>query len=260
MTTPVTQLTALVTGASSGLGKEFAHLLAKQGYTIVLLARREDALKRLASTLKEQYRVNTHVMVKDLSVPGAAKEVHNELKSKQLYVDVLINNAGFGDYQAFCDASETKMGNMMQVNMVALTELTRLLLPRMKKMKRGKVLNIASTAAFQPGPGMAVYFATKAYVLSFTEAIAEELKDSAVHISCLCPGPTATEFAAEANNQNTKMFSKPMNAHDVASLGMKALNKGKVVQIAGWKNNVKAFATRILPRRTMRSIMGRFMK
>lgn len=259
MSTSVTQLTALVTGASSGLGKEFAHLLAKAGYTVVLLARRQDALERLAQTLKEQYRVNTAVIVEDLSVPGAAKRIHNELKSRQLYVDVLINNAGFGDYQAFCDMSHAKMVNMMQVNMVALTELTHELVPRMKKMKRGKVLNVASTAAFQPGPGMAVYFASKAYVLSFTEALAEELKDSPVHVTCLCPGPTATEFAAEANNQNTKMFSKPMDAHAVALLGMTALNKGKVIQIPGLKNNLLSYLPRFLPRRMVRGLMGRII-
>ncbi|WP_058300736.1 SDR family NAD(P)-dependent oxidoreductase [Gorillibacterium timonense] len=237
--------TALVTGATSGLGLEFVKLLAKDGYTLVLVARSEEKLKQLQAS---GLGVESVILVKDLSLPHAAKEVFAELVRQQIEVDVLINNAGFGLMGAFDELELDQQMEMIQLNIGALTELTRLVLPGMKKRNRGSILNVASMAAFLPGPLMAVYYASKAYVLSFSEALAEELAGSAVTVTTLCPGPTKTQFGAAANAEGSRLFKRAMSADQVARQGYAAMKTGKRVIITGTLNRLSIFGTKFIPR------------
>src|ERR1043165_596969 len=219
--------TALITGASSGLGADFARLFAKDGYDLVLVARSEGKLHELARDLG----VKTTVIAADLSKPNAAADVVAQLGA--IEIDALVNNAGVGLAGAFADNDLQTELDMIQLNVVALTQLTKLLLPPMLQRGRGRILNVASTASFQPGPLMAVYYATKAYVLSFSEAIAEELRKTPVTVTALCPGPTATGFVAAANVSETRLFTlmPPMESEKVAHIGYEAMKKGRRVVI-----------------------------
>ncbi len=242
------QETSLITGASGGLGEEFAKLCAADKMNVVLVARGEEALKTLAAELEKAHGITATVIAKDLSLPNAAAEIVETLKKKSIHIDMLINNAGFGSYGAFhkTDFAQEKM--MLEVNVTALTELTKLLLPAMVAKKSGKILNVASTAAFQPGPLMAVYYATKAYVLSFSEGIARELKGTGVTVTCLCPGPTKTQFAKTAHMESSRLFKgSVMDAPTVALRGYSALCAGKKLVVPGIRNRVGAFATRFVP-------------
>ncbi|MGG1679796.1 SDR family NAD(P)-dependent oxidoreductase [Neobacillus sp. NRS-1170] len=237
--------TALITGATSGLGYEFVKLLANDGYNLVLVARDEEKLKEI----KQSYsQLEVTVIPKDLSVIGAAKEVFNEIEDRGIDIDVLVNNAGFGLMGSFDELDIQKQLNMIQLNITALTELTYYCLQKMKQRNVGKILNVASTAAFQPGPQMAVYYATKAYVLSFSEALVEELSGSAVTVTTLCPGPTKTNFGAVANVEGTKMFSRAMASDEVAKSGYKALMNGKRVVVTGGFNKAGALGAKFMPR------------
>ncbi|HLN57107.1 MAG TPA: SDR family oxidoreductase, partial [Thermoanaerobaculia bacterium] len=189
---------ALVTGASSGIGKELARLIAADGYDLVLVARRQERLEELARELSVAHGVSARVIAADLADPDSPKRIVEELEAERIAVDVLVNNAGFGIYGRLWNSDITRQLEIIQVNVVALTDLTGRLLPGMVSRKRGRIVNVASTAAFQPGPYQAVYYATKAYVLSFSEAIAEELKGTGVTVTALCPGPTTTEFQEAA--------------------------------------------------------------
>lgn len=248
--------TVLITGASSGIGLEFASLFAKDGYHLVLNARNESRLQEIANELTTKYGVKVTVAAKDLSNPESADELTSELTSAGIEVDVLINNAGFSAYGSFNETSWKEEKNMIQVNIMALTALTKQLLPRMIKRNSGKILNVASTAAFQPGPLMAVYYATKAYVLSFSEAVNYELRNTNVSVTALCPGATATNFEKRANLESSRLFqSGTMDAHDVALEGYKALKEKKSLKIPGFKNKALANLVRFLPRKSVLKIV-----
>ncbi len=243
--------TVLITGASSGIGLEFAQIFASKGDNLVLIARRKDLLEDFERKMKKKYGIIIHIISKDLSKQNAVHEIYHELSEKKIHVDYLINNAGFGDYGLLAHSDVEKQIQMINVNVLALTLLTRLLLPAMIKAKYGKVLNVASTAAFQPGPTMSVYFASKAYVLSFSEAIAHEVKNSGVSVTVLCPGATKTEFKDVADLGRSLLFkwNKVATAKDVAKFGYKRMMKGHTVVIHGLLNNILAQSVRFVPRK-----------
>jgi uncharacterized protein len=237
--------TALITGATSGLGYEFVKLFAEDGYNLVLVARDRKKLEEI----KQSYNnIEVAVIAKDLSVQGAPVEVFEEVEKQGFAIDVLVNNAGFGLMGRFDELDIQKQLNMIQLNIAALTELTYYCLQKMKQRNSGRILNVASTAAFQPGPLMAVYYATKAFVLSFSEALVEELAGSAVTVTTLCPGPTKTNFGSVANVEGTKMFSRAMSSDIVAKKGYEALMSGKRVIVTGGFNKAGALGAKFMPR------------
>ena len=249
MTSPTRPL-ALVTGASSGIGADLARELARDGHDLVLTARNVAAMEKLAAEL-EAHGAAGVVIAADLSKPGAAEALAGAIESRGLTVDVLVNNAGIGAVGRFDQTDQVRIGEMLQVNIVALTELTRLILPGMVARGRGRVMLVASTAGFQPGPGMAVYFATKAYVLSLGEAIAEELRGTGVTVTTLCPGPTATNFAKIAGSNELAFFNSAarhaMSPDTVAHLGYRGLKSGRRVVITGLLNRIVALGGRFAP-------------
>lgn len=248
--------TALVTGASSGIGRELSLILAGNNYDLILVARRPDMLESVRSEITSTTSSSVVIIPKDLSVYGAADDIFLQLKANGLAPDVLVNNAGFGLYGEFAETDWVKEKLMIDLNITALTHLTKLLLPGMVKRKSGKILNVASTAAFQPGPNMAVYFATKAYVLSFSEALAEELSDSGITVTALCPGPTASEFANVADMNDSRLFKgKIPSAKEVARYGYDAMMKGQRVAIHGTRNYILVNAVRFSPRRLVTRIV-----
>ena len=242
--------TALVTGASGGIGLELARLFAKGGHDLILVARNEAKLNELALYLGKMYRCNVEVIPADLSQPEVPEALVEELKTRGLTVDVLVNNAGFGESKPFVEQDLRRIMEMIQLNMTTLTQLTRLILPRMIAAKQGRILNVASIAAFLPGPLMAVYYASKAYVLSFSEAIANELKGTGVTVTALCPGPTRTGFATAAGATATNLFQTPgvMDAAPVAEAGYRGCMKGKAVVIPGLLNKVLVWVIAFSPR------------
>jgi hypothetical protein len=222
--------TVLVTGASSGIGRELARVFAVNKSNLILVARNQSKLDEFAKELRTRHGGRVEVFSKDLSEPGAAESLGAGLRAEGLAVDVLVNNAGFGVHGPFAEIELARQSQMIQLNVLALTELCRLLLPAMRQRQRGGILNVASTAAFQPGPFMAVYYATKSYVLSFTEALAEELSEEPVTVTCLCPGPTKTGFAAEAEMEATPLFQKfGMDAPEVARQGYEGFSSVRQV-------------------------------
>ena len=240
--------TALVTGASSGIGADFARELARDGYDVVLAARRAEPMQKLAAELATK----TTTISCDLSRPGAAAELARELEARGISIDVLINNAGLGGTGRFDQMDAGRISEMLQVNMVALTELTRLLLPPMIARRRGRVLLVGSTAGFMPGPAMAVYYATKAFVLSFGEALAYELRGTGVTATTLCPGPTTTNFADTAGVATSAIFEnrlmKPMSSAEVVRLGYEGMKAGRRVMVTGWLNRFLAATASRSPR------------
>jgi short-subunit dehydrogenase len=248
--------TALITGASAGIGKELAKLFAQDGANLVLVARRRDRLEELADNLRQTHGVTVHVLVEDLADPAAPVRVCNWVSDLGLTVDVLVNNAGFGALSPFTDLPEQKLLDMLQVNITSLTHLTRLFLPGMVESGRGGILNVARTASFQAGPNMATYYASKVYILHFTEALAEEVHGSGVKVSCLCPGPTHTEFQAVAGMEGSPIFRMgPMEAGPVARIGYRGFRRGQPLVIPGWRNWLGAFAVRFAPRRFVRRVV-----
>lgn len=237
--------TALITGATSGLGFEFVKLFAKDGYDLVLVARNTAKLEEIKLTYSD---LNVTIISKDLSETGAARYVFEEVEKLKIDVDILVNNAGFGLLGKFDELDINKQLNMIQLNVMALTELTYYLLPNMKKKNFGRILNVASTAAFQPGPLMAVYYATKAFVLSFSEALVEELSETNITVTTLCPGATKTNFGSIANVEGTKMFSQAMESSHVAKTGYLSLMNGDRVVITGTFNKIGAYSAKFLPR------------
>ena len=260
---PSSTKTALITGASFGIGLELARIFAREGYNLVLVARSADRLRQLVSELEMTHGTRSLILAVDLTEPGASAYVLDQTTRAEIDVDVLVNNAGFGQYGLFAESDLEECLRQIQLNVTTLTHLTRLYLPAM--IERAKVettterkrciLNVASTAAFQPGPLMAVYFATKAYVLHFSEALANELHGSGVTITCLCPGATATEFHKRANatGMNLLKFGS-MDASTVAEDGYRALMTGKPVVISGFKNWLLAQSVRFSPRRIVTAI------
>ena len=241
------QGTALVTGASAGLGVEFAKLCAAGGYDVVLVARSAPRLAELAAELTKAHGGKARPLVADLADPAAPAEIFAQLRGTPL--DLLINNAGFGVRGPFVETDWTKEMSLMQVNMVALAHLTKLFLPEMVRRRTGRILNVASTAAFVPGPFMAVYYASKAFVLSFSEALSNEVEGSGVSVTALSPGPTRTEFAQAAGITDSSLFHGPtMGAAEVARVGFDAMMAGKSSVIAGARNRWMMRGTRLVPR------------
>lgn len=239
----------LVTGASSGIGRDLARCFAADGCRLVLAARRGGALELLADELRKDHKIDARVLVVDLARPEAPERILTYLRHHGIKVDVLINNAGIGAQGPFAELPLERQLDMLQINVVALTQLTRLLLPGMIERRRGGILNVTSTAAFQPGPYMAVYYASKAYVLSFTEALAQEIAGSGVTVTALCPGPTNTEFSEAARIKNSLFLRmNRMPARAVAGIGHGAFRRGRVVTVAGWTNRLLTFLIRFAPR------------
>ena len=237
----------LITGASAGLGKEFAQQLAALGYNLILVARREETLRKLATELNDKHRVAVEVVGTDLTSPDSANSLANQVASSGWQLDGLINNAGFGYRGKFHELPKSTIMNMIQLNVTTLTELTHLLLPNIQLGNSPFIINVASTAAFQAGPNMSIYYASKAFVLSFSEALHEELKDLGVKVSALCPGPIDTEFADIADIANTRLFSTgAMVAEDVAKLAL--ANQKKAIVITGMKNKLGVMLGKVSPR------------
>ena len=248
----------LVTGASTGIGRELAKLCAADKRNVVLVARSEDKLEALAETLRSDHGVDVEVLVRDLQDPEAAEKTHLEVRSRGLEIDTLINNAGFGYLGPFHEAEPSNQLDMIHLNVTALTHLTRLFLPELVARKRGQILNIASTASFQPGPFMAVYYATKAYVLSFSEALSEELRGTGVTVTALCPGVTDTGFQARAQSADSRLIRLGMqDARFVAEVGYRAMVRGKAVAIPGLANRFLALVVRLSPRSAVRRVVRR---
>jgi short-subunit dehydrogenase len=247
--------TALITGASFGIGLELARIFARDNHNLVLVARTAAKLRQLASELEKAHGTRSLILAADLSEPGASGYVLDHTKRADVIVDVLVNNAGFGQYGLFAESDLEECLRQIQLNVTALTHLTRLYLPGMIERGSGRILNVASTAAFQAGPLMAVYYATKAYVLHFSEAIANELHGSGVTVTCLCPGATITEFHKRANATELRLLKLgSMDARSVAEDGYRALMAGKPVVISGFKNWLVAQSVRFAPRRMVTAV------
>lgn len=255
--------TVLITGATSGIGYELAHIFAENGYNLVLVARRADRLEKIKMEFEKNFGVSVINIVNDLSYPTATEKIAEEIKKQNIDIDILINNAGIGVYGNFSHTEREKELNMIKLNITALTDLTKLLLGDMIKRRYGKILNVASTAAFQPGPKMAVYFASKAYVLSFSEALREEVKQYGITVSCLCPGSTKTEFQKQAATEGILGSLREevmMDAKTVARIAYNGLRKGKAIIIPGYKNKMLIILERFLPRSIVRRIVANIMK
>lgn len=252
--------TALITGASSGIGLELAKCFAKDKHNVILAARSEDKLQDLATQLRSEYAIESHVIPADLSQQNAASSLFEKVKESNLHVDYLINNAGIGDYDLFHKADWLKLETMINLNMLSLTHLTHLFLPAMIEKGGGRIMNVASTAAFQPGPTMAVYFATKAYVLSFSEALRYELRKKNITVTCLAPGATKSEFQSTAAMEESDFVKNSMaTSEEVAKFGYKALMAGKGTVVHGAANRFLAFGTRLLPRQTLAAATEKIM-
>jgi short-subunit dehydrogenase len=243
---------ALVTGASAGLGVEFARQLSKRGHRLVLAARRKERLDELAKELGDARAVAI-----DLSKKDAAAKLMADVAANGEVVELLVNNAGFGLIGRFAELDAQRERQMIDLNVGALTDLCRAVAPGMVERKSGGIINVASTAAFQPGPKMAVYFATKAFVLSLTEALHEELKPYGINVSCLCPGPTRTEFGEVAGFGGNGLFDRiAMNAPEVVEAGLRGLDSNKAIVIPGLLNKAGAISGRFAPRSVVRKIAG----
>ncbi len=247
--------TVLITGASSGIGRELAKCFAADGCRLILVSRKRNALQELAEELHRAHGTQSEVLPADLAEPGAPLRIFEHLQNNGTKADVLVNNAGFGAHGPFVSLPLERQLEMVQVNVTALVHLSRLFLPGMVQRKRGGILNVASTAAFQPGPGLAVYYATKAFVLSFSEAISEELAPAGLTVTALCPGPTATNFGQAANARFSHRFMKAtMSAEAVARAGHRAFRRGRALAIAGRRNQLLTFSVRFAPRFLVRKI------
>jgi uncharacterized protein len=242
--------TALITGASNGIGLELAKIHASKGGDLILVARNKAKLDELKMELESQCKISVYTIGKDLSVENAAEEVYDETKKQNIQVDYLINNAGFGDYGHFVDTEWNKELQMINLNIKTLTLFTKLYLQDMVERGSGKIMNVASTAAFQSGPLMAVYFATKAYVLNFSEAVNNEVKNEGITITALCPGATKTNFQSAAAADKSKLFNNKNlpNPKQVAQYGYKAMISGKTIAIHGFLNRILVNSVRFTPR------------
>jgi uncharacterized protein len=240
---------ALITGASSGIGLEMAKIFADNKVNLVLVARSADKLNQLATELGSK-GITVNVMAKDLSNYNTAKELYDWCSQQNIHIDYLVNNAGFGDFGFFHESDWKKQEQMINLNITTLTYLTRLFLPAMVQKGNGRIMNVASTAAFQPGPTMSVYYATKAYVLHFSEAISNELKNKGVTVTALCPGATESGFQSAAAMEESKLVKgkKLPTSAEVAAYGYKAMMKGKRVAIHGFMNKILANSVRFMPR------------
>ncbi|MEN9342066.1 MAG: hypothetical protein RIQ54_322 [Candidatus Parcubacteria bacterium] len=253
--------TVLITGASSGIGFEFAKLFARDHDHVIMVSQDADRLGKAAEIIAQTYHTTPTVIVADLSQEHSAIALYQKIASYNLTVDILVNNAGFGDFSLFHESQWEKINAMMHLNMVTLTHLAHLFLPQMIARKHGSILNVASTAAFRPGPLMSVYYATKAFVLLFSEGIAEEVRGTGVSVTTLCPGATTTGFQAASHLEHSALIAGRQLAHpaDVAAYGYWALRNKKGTVIHGVSNKFLIFLTRLLPRRLSARII-RFMQ
>lgn len=252
--------TALITGGASGLGYELALLLAKDGYNLILIDIDAEKLQEVKQGIETDFAVNVQIYAKDLSVVNISEEIMLELKG--LPIDVLVNNAGFGLFGSFWETDWEREKQMLHLHVITTTHLTKLVLKDMIQRGSGKILNLSSLAAFQPGPLMSLYYATKGYILSFSEAIANELKGTGVTVTALCPGPTKTSFQKVVSNASSenKITFNMANAKEVAAYGYKAMNKGKVYAIPGKFNKLLATLPRFIPRNTAATIVKRIQE
>jgi short-subunit dehydrogenase len=252
----MTASTALITGASSGIGYELAKLFAGDRCNLVLVARNRDRLEQFATELQTQFGISARAVALDLTAASAPQLLFDQLQRDGVLVDILVNNAGYGVLGEFAQMPEQEILGQIQLNITALTLLTKLFLAPMFERGSGKIMNVASTAAFQPGPLMAVYYASKAYVLSFSEALANELRGSGVTITCFCPGPTDTNFQKRAQMENSRLFKRmgAMDARTVARDGHRGLMAGRPVVISGLRNWLVAESVRFAPRRMVTAI------
>ena len=248
--------TALVTGASGGIGHELAKLFAKDQYNLVLVARNAAKLTQFADELQREFGISAKAVPLDLTAASAPQSLFDQLQHDSIAVDILVNNAGYGVLGEFAKVSLEDNLGQIQLNITALTHLTKLFLGPMIARHSGKILNVASTAGFQPGPLMSVYYASKAYVISFSEALANELQGTGVTVTCLCPGATDTGFQGRAGLENTLLFKKlrPMDAKTVACDGYRGLMAGKVIVISGFRNWLLAESVRFSPRRLVTAV------
>lgn len=249
--------TALITGASSGIGLEFAKIFAAEKNNLVLVARSGGKLIQLAEDLQRKHNISVRVIGADLSRMSEVQKVYDTCKAYNIQIEYLVNNAGFGDFGYFIESDWNKTEQMLDLNIKSLTKMCRLFVPGMVQRKSGKVLNVASTAAFQPGPTMAVYYGTKSYVLFLSEALYNELHGTGVHVTCLCPGSTESGFQSVANLQESALVKgrKLPTAKEVAAFGYKAMMKNKMTVIHGMKNFIVANAVRFTPRKMVLSIV-----
>lgn len=245
----------LITGASGGIGYELAKLFARDRHNLLLVARSAEKLAQVAKEL-EAGGVQVKTVPLDLTDSPAPKFLFDQLQREGVTIDILINNAGFGAYGEFAQMPESEILGQIRLNITALTELTHLFLPGMIERRFGRIMNVASTAGFQPGPLMAVYYATKAYVISFSEAIANEVKSTGVTVTCFCPGATRTNFAKRAGNDKTRIFKRAgvMPADKVALDGYRAVMEGRTLAISGMQNWLTAQSTRFAPRNLVTAI------
>ena len=247
---------ALITGASGGIGYELAKLFAHDHHSLVLVARNESRLVQVAEELQRQFGITVKTFALDLTEPSAPHSLFAQLQSAGIAVDILVNNAGYCMYGEFADVPREESLGQIQLNITALTELTKLFLGPMLERRSGRIMNVASTAGFQPGPLMAVYYATKAYVISFSEALANELAEKGITVTCLCPGATETAFAGRAGNDATRLFKnlRPMDAKTVARAGYRGLLKDKTLVIPGFRNWLVAESIRVSPRKMVTAV------
>ena len=254
--------TALITGASVGIGRELAKLFAQDHFNLVLVARNASRLGEVAGELEKQFGISAKSFPLDLASSAAPQFLFDQLQREHIAVDVLVNNAGYGKLGAFADVPCEESAGQIALNITALTHLTKLFLAPMLERKFGRILNVASTAGFQPGPMMAVYYATKAYVISFSEALANELRGTGVTVTCLCPGLTDTQFQTRAGTEKTNLFkrTRPMDAATVARDGYRALMKGKPLVISGLRNRLLMESLRISPRRLVTAVSRKFLE
>lgn len=248
--------TVLITGGSSGIGRELARLFARDGFALVLVSRSADRLAPVVGELRDAHGASVTTIPADLGQPEDIERLLSTLAASDIRVDVLVNNAGFGGAGRFSETALDQEVEMIALNVGAVVTLTKRLLPSMLESRRGRILNVASTAAFQPGPFQAVYFATKAFVLSFSEAIAEELRDTGVTVTTLCPGPTQTGFAARAGFRSSPMMGARMDARSVAEVAYTATLRGERVVVPGVVNKMHAQAVRLTPRRLLARLAG----
>ncbi len=254
--------TALITGASAGIGRELAVLFAKDGHDVILVARRRDRLEALKEELEGAFDITAHVFTADLADQDAPTKLFEDVSGAGIEVDFLVNNAGFGSNGTFWELDPQREVDQIQVNVTALVHLTRLFLPAMVERKSGRVLNIASTAGFQAGPYMSTYYATKAFVISFSDGLSYELKNTGVAVTAHCPGATESEFAAVSGNDKSKLFQngKVATAEDVALHAYKAMHKGKSVAVHGALNQFGAFMSRFSPRSMSNAVVASLNK
>ncbi len=251
--------TTLITGASSGIGKELAHVYAENNFNLILVARRKERLQEVKTDIEKKHSVSVEILDMDLSKLDSAENLYGKITAKSLKVDVLINNAGYGVSGPFMETGTEKETGMLVLNMITLTKLSKLYANLFLKNNGGHIINIASTAAFQPIPTIATYAATKAYVLSFSEAIAYELKNTNVKVTAICPGATQSEFAQAADMGDPSMFNKAPTSRELAEFTYKAMKKGKTTAIHGAKNRFLTFTTRLSPRKVVTAIAAKMV-